>query len=133
MSLLNWSYSQCLVRDLIDIWSLHVPLIDFFLQTQSSIRKIHANLKIFLKMSWSELFFYAFLNKKKPKQNTLHMYKLHRNTDYLMHCKLSFFNCNSWSYTYVLQWYMYISSNVIVYKHFVLNTWSSYAVVDSFL
>lgn len=133
MSLLNWSHSQCLVRDLIDIWSLHVPIIDFFLQTQSSIRKIHANLKIFLKMSWSELFFYAFLNKKKPKQNTLHMYKLHRNTDYLMHCKLSFFNCNSWSYTYVLQWYMYISSNVIVYKHFVLNTWSSYAVVDSFL
>lgn len=132
MSLLNWSYSQCLVRDLIDIWSLHVPIIDFFLQTQSSIRKIHANLKISLKMSWSELFFYAFINKK-TKQNTLHMYKLHRNTDYLMHCKVSFFNCNSWSYTYVLQWYMYISSNVIVYKHFVLNTCSSYAVVDSFV
>lgn len=130
MSLLNWSYSQCLVRDLIDIWSLHVPIIDFFLQTQSSIRKIHANLKIFLKMSWSELFFYAFINKK-TKQNTLHMYKLHRNTDYLMHCKVSFFNCNSWSNTYVLQWYMYISSNVIVYEHFVLNTCCSYAVVDS--
>lgn len=130
MSLLNWSYLQCLVRDLIDIWSLHVPIIDFFLQTQSSIRKIHANLKVFLKMSWSELFFYAFINKK-TKQNTLHMYKLHRNTDYLMHYKLSFFNCNSWSYTYVLQWYMYISSNVIVYEHFVLNTCSSYAVVDS--
>lgn len=132
MSLLNWSYSQCLVRDSIDIWSLHVPIIDFFLQTQSSIRKIHANLKVFLKMSWSELFFYAFINKK-TKQNTLHMYKLHRNTDYLMHCKVSFFNCNSWSYTYALQWYMYISSNVIVYEHFVLNTFSSYAVVDSFV
>lgn len=103
MSLLNWSYSQCLVRDLIDIWSLHVPIIDFFLQTQSSIRKIHANLKIFLKMSWSELFFYAFLNKK-TKQNTLHMYKLHRNTDFLMHCKVSFFNCNSCLVTIIKQW-----------------------------
>lgn len=132
MSLLNLSYSQCLVRDLIDIRSLNVPIIDFFLQTQSSIRKIHANLKVFLKMSWSELFFYAFINKK-TKQNTLHMYKLHRNTDYLMHCKVSFFNCNSWSNTYVLQWYMYISSNVIVYEHFVLNTCSSYDVVDWFV
>lgn len=53
------------MRDLIDIWSLHVPIIDFFLQTQSSIRKIHANLKIFLKMSLSVLFYLRVFELKK--------------------------------------------------------------------
>lgn len=58
------------MRDLIDIRSLNVPIIDFFLQTQSSIRKIHANLKIFLKMSWSELF---FTHLKKQQQHFAHV------------------------------------------------------------
>lgn len=61
------------------------------------------------------------------------MYKLHRNTDYLMHAKYHFLIVILEVILYVLQWYMYISSNVIVYKHFVLNTCSSYAVVDSFV
>lgn len=61
------------MRDLIDIWSLHVPIIDFFLQTQSSIRKIHANLKIFLKMSWSELFFTHLKKKTKKKNHIAHV------------------------------------------------------------
>lgn len=119
------------MRDLIDIRSLNVPIIDFFLQTQSSIRKIHANLKIFLKMSWSELFF-THLKKNQKKNHFAHVQIAQKY--WLFNALQSIiFNCNSWSYTYVSQWYMYISSNVIVYKHFVLNTCSSYAVVDSFV